>query len=79
MTESEAEVRWCPFVRMMKTEYPPEANAGVAVCAAVNRRAGHSANNFNCIGSECMAWRWRTERPEETHGYCGLAGKPEAE
>jgi len=40
-----------------------------------------------CIASECMAWRWVetniNERPGDplvashnTHGYCGLAGKP---
>ncbi len=49
----------------------------------------------NCVGSGCMAWRWKirmepmgdpydvTKPPPLaramplTHGYCGLAGKPE--
>jgi hypothetical protein len=26
-----------------------------------------------CIGSECMAWRWNSNK---TTGYCGLAGEP---
>lgn len=28
-----------------------------------------------CNTVECMAWRWGN--PDETRGYCGLAGKPE--
>ena len=47
--------------------------------------------DVRCPGSECMAWRWAGYRPvpgktapggeqqDEAHGYCGLAGKPEAE
>jgi hypothetical protein len=39
-----------------------------------------------CIGSRCMAWRWvetnvsdgrgGLKPSTDTHGYCGLAGKP---
>jgi hypothetical protein len=29
----------------------------------------------NCLASKCMAWRWYGD---ERHGYCGLAGTPEA-
>lgn len=41
-----------------------------------------------CLGSRCMAWRWVETyiknpagtsdliRSGDTHGYCGLAGKP---
>jgi hypothetical protein len=42
-----------------------------------------------CVGSLCMAWRWvetHIKNPDcpdgdmipsgDTHGYCGLAGKP---
>ena len=48
----------------------------------------HDGSNQKCIGSKCMAWRWRynnrdliKDRPEEFKGlkdvgYCGLAGKP---
>jgi hypothetical protein len=42
---------------------------------------------FTCVGSRCMAWRWvKTHindghggpmvESTDTHGYCGLAGKP---
>ena len=39
----------------------------------------------NCIASRCMAWRWvetnikdgeGTKVSGDTHGYCGLAGRP---
>ena len=31
----------------------------------------------NCIGSDCMAWRWFNENDASNPlGYCGLAGKP---
>ena len=32
----------------------------------------------DCIGSECMAWRW-FDTEIKTDGYCGLAGKEGAE
>ena len=50
------------------------------------------AQFFNCVASGCAQWRWRrrqeiTPSPSghgasvkeltPTHGYCGLAGKPE--
>lgn len=30
-----------------------------------------------CVGSGCMAWRWKDEMAFELkeHGYCGLAGR----
>lgn len=28
----------------------------------------------DCIGSECMAWRW-FDTEIKTEGYCGLAGR----
>ena len=45
----------------------------------------------HCIGDKCAAWRWATEIhrvetehtastksvPSTTHGFCGLAGRPE--
>lgn len=41
----------------------------------------HSEQVVNCIGSDCMAWRWEllllAEKDENALGYCGLAGKPE--
>lgn len=36
---------------------------------------------WTCVGSGCMAWRWKWDdvsgaRISVTHGYCGKAGKP---
>jgi len=33
---------------------------------------------YLCIHSQCMAWRWDKDEPNERppRGYCGLAGAP---
>lgn len=78
-TENEAKNKWCPFARV-----------GVyhgGACTAVNRHPEPSVReDTKCIGSGCMAWRWKNgvtpeqaakwEKPlkaEELKGYCGLA------
>ena len=74
--KDEARNIWCPFTRV------GEQASG----AAENRPDG----SYNCIADHCMAWRWvmtnvttktfegDSLRPSgDTHGYCGLAGKPE--
>jgi len=64
MTEDESKQKWCPFVRM----------------EGYNRTESHFVPGSNCIGSECMAWRWGFHENDKdaqiTSGYCGLAGKP---
>jgi hypothetical protein len=30
----------------------------------------------NCLGPECMAWRWIDTDIDDSDGYCGLAGPP---
>ena len=68
MLESEAKLRWCPFVRT----------------ASVPVRRLHLAEEMLCIGSECMAWRAipfettvaNRQLEKQPAGYCGLAGKP---
>ncbi len=72
ITESEAKEKWCPFARV-----GVHAGSGGA---AVNRYpVPEVQKDANCIGSACMAWRWRTPvppgiTPEEKQGGCGLAG-----
>ncbi len=38
------------------------------------------APGSKCIGSACMAWRWRmylqAEPDQHSRGYCGLSGRP---
>ena len=81
MTEDQAKTKWCPFVR-----FGIDSLSG----QLTNRRTDHAkAQNVNCIGSQCMAWRWimTPDDAMETDGvgrmgggtptgYCGLAGKP---
>jgi len=86
MTEDEAKMKWCPFVRH-------DNGTG-----AFNRGAwgGPKSENYdpiniknnegkfacNCIGSVCMAWRWQMtvnkdgSIEDEKEGFCGLAGEP---
>jgi|HubBroStandDraft_1064217.scaffolds.fasta_scaffold778719_2 hypothetical protein len=47
VTEDDAKTKWCPFTRV------GEQASG----AAENRPDG----SFNCIGSACMAWRWKDD------------------
>jgi hypothetical protein len=77
MTEQDALESWCPFVRVAK--FGPRGGM-----AAVNRGAEYGENR--CRGSMCMAWRWEVHvsgagdaaglTVSDTHGYCGLVGKP---
>lgn len=81
MTEGEAKTKWCPFVR-----YP----CGYKAINRPTSAIGDDGNRGSCIGSECMAWRWKVtpqqvteawrDEPEHTRitssdGFCGLAGK----
>lgn len=75
--EAKAGARICPFsfgVQEIRT------SEGVGL-----REGGP----WNCRGDGCMAWRWaRTHikdadggglvQSDDTHGFCGLAGNPDA-
>lgn len=78
MTEDEAKTKWCPFVRVYSVadgEHPSAPNG------SWNRHQADGLSETRCIGSACMAWRWRETRGrvKETgeaapfDGYCGLA------
>jgi hypothetical protein len=88
LTEEEAKTKWCPFVRLEGNESPHGrdwmTNRGEYAQPTSPRDALST-----CIGSACMAWRWKKrfgpdpDKPENitelppTEGYCGLAGRPE--
>lgn len=57
LTEEEAKTKWCPEAR---------ANAGrTAIGTTLNRDDnGAPFVGCYCIGSACMAWRWRDPAPE---------------
>ena len=67
MTEEEAKDKWCP-----------QSQLDTQITVSGNRL--QQVNMGNCIGSACMAWRWRlppfANEPKGGDGFCGLAGKP---
>lgn len=80
MTEDEAKEKWCPFVRVV---IGPDNPAWQGLM--LTNRGDIPADNTHtlCIGSACMAWRWRHKpapedpfAPSDGDGYCGLAGDP---
>ena len=85
MTEDQAKAKWCPFVVASHTN--PRQRAWVD--GDVGEPTG--TLHHNCLGSECMAWRWRDQIAEavdgpeglslnvsvdHSSGFCGLAGAP---
>lgn len=72
----EARTKWCPFSRGYE---PDERGGGVSINRPATNLRGDIGTRFQCIGTQCMAWRWVADDPEPiaTYGYCGLAGKPE--
>lgn len=71
MTEDEAKTKWCPMARAWA-----EGNDGHA--ASINRQYQRGKPDIDCycIASDCMMWR--SLDGVTVHGYCGLAGKPQA-
>jgi len=74
MTEDEAKKKWCPELA--------KRNAAELV-AAIIEKSFYEPQPDNCIGSQCMMWRYinpsyvkGTEEDKKLSGYCGLGGKP---
>jgi len=61
MKESDAKTKWCP---MIQVSVVPEAETET-------NRGWRRGLDYDCIGSECMMWRWKDA--ERVSGYCGLA------
>jgi hypothetical protein len=87
VSEKKAQEMWCPMARVWESNSIEGEGGGFAfAAAAVNVRGLHRADKrVGCIGSRCMMWRWAVSYPgdefidirySQTHGYCGLAGKP---
>ena len=77
-SEETARKKWCPFVRRATQ---------LADNSVSSNREWESEAGYDCIASDCMAWRWvethikdeggdLTVMSGDTHGYCGLAGVP---
>ena len=59
MTEEEANTKMCPFYCLI---------------IATKRSGNFQPVDLMCKTSDCMMWRWYSDK---TEGYCGLAGKGE--
>lgn len=85
MTEDETKTKWCPFVRYANSPFSNNATANRWKQSEPADQP-HALNPVpcRCIGSDCMAWRWRDREPipsndpmyKPPRGFCGLAGKP---
>lgn len=86
-TEEEAKQRWCPFVRVVKTDVTG-SEGGDRVWLASNRGEEEPVGGLDCccVASECMAWQWDGHVDDETgrrwtapgegrtpFGFCGLS------
>lgn len=70
-TEEEAKKKWCPMVRVSKSEFD----------GFFDNRQGNGVVTY-CIGSQCMVWVWGQDYVRDTEegkialnnaqGYCGL-------
>ena len=81
MTEDEAKTKWCPFVRFVGWETFRDGEQ-TATANRIHHKDGSIDSYVSCLASKCMAWRPLPDSPNavtgdiETHGFCGLAGKP---
>ena len=97
VSEVEARQKWCPFAQtaFSWSERPVllgnQIGEPQVVAVSANRAPG-MADPCNCLGSDCMAWRWVETHVQgpmkddgslgdmvasgDTHGVCGLAGPP---
>lgn len=86
LTEEEAAEKWCPMGRsisgeMVGSQLAMPKGAVPANVMFVQSRSGEIErhNLADCIGSKCMAWRWKEppgpRAPDDLRGYCGAFGK----
>jgi len=77
LSEKAARTKWCPFVRIDNNN---------RVFNTITDGFENTNSMYHCIASSCMSWRefhlshvkgGVAEAPKDTHGYCGLAGRPE--
>lgn len=73
-TPEQAKDLWCPMARV-------GVLPGAGGPAGINDPTVEF--HTNCIADKCAMWRWvpaelGARHKPPTHGYCGLAGRPEA-
>lgn len=70
MTEADAKTRWCFLATA------PLETSGVGIGIAINRNPDGTPHPATlCLGSGCMAWRWKdVAEGYPPEGFCGDAG-----
>jgi len=58
VTEDEAKKRWCPFAASRSVERGT-ATRHITVTSWLTNKDEPDSFNIRCIGSDCMAWRWK--------------------
>jgi hypothetical protein len=59
MTEDEAETEWCPFAKSRSVSVQVDGKTQTGLVADPIKPGEVPFINLNCIGSGCMAWRWK--------------------
>jgi hypothetical protein len=81
MTEDEAKTKWCPFARGIIEHGGNRMAYGAGEPALPDEAqveyGAEMADLFPCIGSACMAWRWRYEQTNKPP--LGQASWPQVE
>lgn len=77
LSQKVARTKWCPFVSL---------NGNNRLFNTQTDGFENSERMYHCIAGSCMAWRefhlshvkgGIGDEKADTHGYCGLAGRPE--
>ncbi len=76
MSTEDARHKWCPYVRI---------DGNNRFNSSMNEGYQRNHGPYHCLGEECMMWRrvhlhmmkGHAQSSATSHGYCGLAGKPD--
>jgi hypothetical protein len=82
VTEEEARIKWCPFVRAITGERAGSGyklQHGLGPFNRILLQPTGEETSGGCIASACMAWNWLMDHSEPgkppvrtDKGYCGL-------
>jgi len=81
-TQKQASELWCPMVRLAACNGGSVAMGQTVMNRLQDGRKTTVPDAARCIADKCAMWRWlqpalgHREKPA-THGYCGLASRPE--
>jgi hypothetical protein len=67
---------WCPMVRVFNPVDKASPYNAVAEFTDGKLDGNIDRSVGGCSGSECMMWRYANSDPDDSGGYCGLAGVP---